>query len=288
MNRISVLLVTLILGIGSSDSFAQAKKSSKAKGKASTSKAGKASKPKEKMEPVTEQKTEAVTEAPPVIEPSAPIEPTAEFTKPTTAPEAAEPATPTTPAALPNEPATTVGGSHLFGLQAALGVPHPLRAGLVYMHPNQLFSAELNYGAFSIGVDAATAKMSNYELGLRWHPFAGSFYAGALIGSRTLSVEKKEIIQTQDIVMKAEIKSNYLAPNIGWMWGADNGGFFASMDLGVLLPSSVNTTFSSNADSTIQQTSDYIKLDKDVRDVGNKLGEVTLPLWTLVKLGWLF
>lgn len=271
----SSVVLTLILALGSQDAFAQAKKkSAKSKAKTSTSKSA----------PETSTST---TETTPWTDPttaeSAPsASPTTEFSNP------AASDVPATPAPVANEPASMKGGSHLFGLHAALGVPHPLRAGLVYVHPSQVFSVEANFGAYGIDVSGVKAKMNNMELGLRWHPFMGSFYVGALLGNRSMELEKTEDISGQSIAMKAEIKSSYIAPNLGWMWGADDGGFFASMDLGILSPSGVSSTFSSNADAAVQTTDDYKKLDKDVRDAGKTIGETALPLWTLVKIGWLF
>lgn len=282
MKLFSSIALTVLLALGSQQALAQTKKS-KAKSKTSSSKSVK--KAAEEAPAKTEAVTPESTETAPLVPETPAATPAAstEFSNPTT-PEA------TPPAAAPtaNEPTSMRGGSHLFGLHAALGVPHPLRVGLTYVHPSQLFSFEANYGTFSIGVDGASAKMNNMELGLRWHPFLGSFYVGALLGNRMISVEKKEVISAQDIAMKAEIKSNYLAPNLGWIWGADDGGFFASMDLGLIMPSGVSSSFSSNADGAVQATAEYQQLDKDVRDIGKKIGETSLPMWTLVKLGWLF
>lgn len=273
----SSIALTVLLALGSQDVFAQAKKkSAKAKAKTTTSKPA----------PEASATSPAVTETTPGSEATTPetsttVPATTEFSNP-----AAVETSPVAPVA--NEPSSMKGGSHLLGLHAALGLPHPLRAGLVYVHHSHIFSVEANYGAFSVDASGVTAKMNNMELGLRWHPFMGSFYVGALVGNRKLDLEKKEVISGQDIAMKAEVKSNYIAPNVGWMWGADDGGFFASMDLGLLSPSGVTTTFSSNADAAVQTTPEYVQLDKDVRDAGNKLGEISLPMWTLVKLGWLF
>lgn len=277
---ISAFALTALLALSAESSFAQGKKTTKAKSKVTTSKTVKT---KGKVSPETENKVETeTTTTETAIEPSAPVPATTEFSTPS------EAVPPTTPAPAANADTSMSGGSHLFGLEAAVGLPHPLRLGLVYVHPSQMFSAEANYGSFSLDTEGVKAKMTNMEIGLRWHPFSGAFHVGALVGNRTISLDKTEIISGQSIVMNAEIKSAYVAPNIGWMWGANDGGFIAGMDFGVVSPSGVTSTFSSNADAPTQATPDYQKLDADVRDAGKKLGETTLPMWTLFKIGYLF
>lgn len=178
--------------------------------------------------------------------------------------------------------------SHLFGLHAALGAPHPVSVGLNYVHPAKYFSAELNFGAFSVKSDDVEVKLGNTEVGLRYHPWAGSFYLGALLGTQSLSGEKTEIVNTTEkVTAKVDVKSTYVSPHIGWLWGND-GGFFFSMDVGYQAPMSSSVDFSSNASALAQATPDYQKLDKDVRDAGKTLGEMGLPLITLIKVGWLF
>lgn len=187
-----------------------------------------------------------------------------------------------------NAPETIHGQTHRFGVHAALGVPHPLRVGVMYLHPGQSLSAEFNYGQYGITVQGTEASMTNLEVGLRFHPFKGAFYGGVYLGDRTVTAQESARISGQDITAKAEIKSKYLAPHVGWLWGADDGGFYSSVDLGWMSPSAVNTTFSTNGDAAIQATPEFQDIDRQVRDQGNKLGELSLPLWTIIKVGWVF
>lgn len=241
-----------------------------------------------KPKPGAPSKETSAPETPPAQSPTAEPEQTA----PTPAPESVPlaPAEPVVekPVPTPATDETQGGSSHLFGLHAAVGLPHPVTVGLNYVHPSRLFSGELNFGSYAMTASDVDVKMTNAEVGLRWHPFAGSFYLGALIGSRSLTAEKTETIQGIPVSAKAEVKSNYVAPHIGWMWGLDGGGFFVSMDVGALSPNGATTTFTSDAPGAVQGTQEYIDLDKEVRDQGDKLGTMTLPLWTLLKLGWMF
>lgn len=177
---------------------------------------------------------------------------------------------------------------HLFGVHAALGVPHPLNFGLNYVMPSHLLSFAVAAGSFNATSSDVELGIGNSEIALRWHPFYGSFYVGALYGQQNIKAKKTEVIQAQSVTAEVEVKSNYLTPHVGWMWGAENGGFFASMDIGYQMPSNVTTTFTSNADPAVQATQDYADLSKDVRDGGDKIGNTALPYWSMVKVGWLF
>lgn len=227
----------------------------------------------------------AVTETAPKMESAPATEPISNSEMPP-APTEAPPAPPVAQETPPPTPVPSA--RHYFGLHGALGLPHPLTYGLNYVHPSQIFSAELSMGAYSMTVDGVAVKMDNTEVGLRWHPFTGSFYVGALLGQRKIVGEKTEVISGQSITATIDVKSSYAAPHVGWMWGMDDGGFFVSMDLGVVSPSGATSTVASNADAIIQATQEYQDLKKDVEDQGKKIGETTLPLWTLLKIGYLF
>lgn len=270
MKLVSVLLMTVIVS-GLSPALAKTKK------------------PAAKKTPVTAEtkpETPPAPAEPEIIPPetqSAPIPPPAPVVKPDPAPIAAPATEPVV-----ETPQSTSSGSHLFGLHAAVGLPHPLSAGLNYVHSSKIFSVEANVGSYKMTVDDVDAKLSNMEVGVRWHPFMGSFFLGALFGNHTIDAEKTEVINGQSITAKAQVKSSYLSPHFGWMWGMASSGFFMSMDFGVMNPSGATATFESNADAAIQATSDYQKLETDVVDQGEKLGKQSLPMWTMLKLGWLF
>lgn len=237
-----------------------------------------------------QKKPEAAKQPAPVLNPPAPKDaaavptPPAEPAVPAPPPEVVSPGAPTPGQEMPAAPVNP----HLFGLHAAVGLPHPLSVGFNYVHPSKIFSVEANAGSFGLTQDGVDAKMSNMELGLRWHPFMGAFYLGANLGQRTISAQKTEDVSGTSVTGKAEVKSSYLAPHVGWMWGMGGSGFFVSMDIGVVSPSGVTTSFTSDVPAILQNDPDYIKLEKEVNDEGDKLGNTTLPMLTLLKIGYLF
>jgi hypothetical protein len=183
-------------------------------------------------------------------------------------------------------------GSHLFGVHASVGLPHPVNFGLNYMHSSRIFSSEISTGSYSLKVSGVDVKLENLELALRWHPFAGAFFVGGLLGNQKITAVKTELVTdgivSANVTGTAEVKSNYLTPHLGWFWGMDDGGFFVSFDIGLQTPSGVSTTFSSDVPAALQSHADYVQLEADVKDEGNKVGNMSLPYMTLLKLGWMF
>lgn len=177
---------------------------------------------------------------------------------------------------------------HYFGLHASIGFPHPINYGLNYVHSSGFFSAEISTGNFSITMSDVKLKIDNTEIGARWHPFAGSFYLGALVGSQKITGSKTERVSGFDAEATVDIKSSYITPHLGWMWGVADGGFFMSMDFGFQTNSGVTSDLTSNAPPAVQAQQDYIDLAKDVKDNGEKIGKQSLPAITLLKIGWLF
>lgn len=185
---------------------------------------------------------------------------------------------------------THTNNEHLFGIHAALAVPHPLSFGANYVHSSHLFSAEFSMGSFGGTFSDTKVKLQNTEVALRWHPWAGSFYLGAIYGNQKITAEKTEYIAAaaQNVNAKVDVKSNYLTPHFGWAWGAQSTGFFSSIEFGYQSPAGVKTDFSTDAAGAAQATQDYKDLEKDVREQGDNIGNMGLPHMVLVKIGWLF
>lgn len=201
-------------------------------------------------------------------------------------------AAPSQPEAADSTSSASSGGNHMFGPSFILGVPHPIQLGVDYVHPSSMFSAGLSLGAYNMKVTDADAKLTNSEIALRYHPFAGSFFVGASLGNHKVTVEKTDEIDVggtpEEVTGKIELKANYIKPHIGWMKGASDGGFYYSFEIGLVSPSGVKTDFTSDADAIVQADPDYEEFEKDLEDDGNKIGKQSLPYLALIKVGWLF
>lgn len=180
----------------------------------------------------------------------------------------------------------------LFGLHAAVGLPHPLNFGLNYVHSSHLFSVELSTGGFGATVSDVKARIENTEIGLRYHPFAGAFFVGALLGTQKISGEKTGsytyLATTYTGTAKAEVKSNYVTPHVGWTWGGTSTGFFANFEIGAQFPSNVTTDVSSDLPAGVQTLPDYQTNAQDVKDQAEKIGKSVFPYIALIKIGYLF
>lgn len=174
-----------------------------------------------------------------------------------------------------------------FGAHAQLGLPRLIGGGVNLVTANERFSFELAGGSMSQTIDDTKISFSSFDVGARYHVFDGAFFVGASLGQQGLAGEKTETISGQSINAKVDIKTMYLTPQLGWMSGKADGGFFFETVLGLQNPMSSSVDFDTNADATIKLTPEYAKLDADVRDAGKKLGEMALPV-VAIKIGYLF
>lgn len=173
------------------------------------------------------------------------------------------------------------------GLHAALGLPHPMTFGMDYLTAGKMFSFSVIGGGFSREIEEVTVGIRNLEFQFRYHPFSGSFYAGAGLGSHQITAKKKETITAIEVEAEVTVKASYVTPQIGWLWVWDSG-LQMGFHFGYLSPRSVTTDLKTNADSTIQATTEYKKLEKDVKEQGNDIGDTALPVVSLLHIGWMF
>lgn len=182
-------------------------------------------------------------------------------------------------------------GGSMYGANFGMGIPYLSQVGLNYIHPSKYFSSELSYNRFNMSVEdgsTLTVDLTKIEFALRWHPFAGSFYVGVGVGNQTLVVKATEFILANTVESKAEVKSNLITPQFGWLWGMSDGGLFGGIDFSLHSPSSPKTTFTTNADSTEQATQAYQDLERDVNEEGDKFGETSYISFTFLRIGYLF
>jgi hypothetical protein len=120
------------------------------------------------------------------------------------------------------------------------------------------------------------AGYNDIQLAARVFPWRARFYVGAALGQRNFFAKASDPVLRQEV--KVEVKSTYLAPEIGWRFVWTNG-FFMGIDLGyqiVLSPSTTLTVPPGTVDATTK---------KDVEDAGNQIGKVGLPIVSLLQLG---
>lgn len=215
--------------------------------------------------------------------------------KPAVSPEALKGEPTPTPAQPPLEPASTPAASEsqrqwpYFGFHAALGVPHPVTYGVDALHPSGYFSGGISVGSASMKADQVEISLDNSDLAFRWHPFAGSFYLGVMLGRQTLKAKKTELVSGQSVSAEVKIESNTMTPHLGWMWGLADGGFFVGIDFGMQNPSGVTTTLTTVPDgSFFGGNSDYQALVEDVQKKGNDIGNTALPYASILRIGYLF
>lgn len=165
-----------------------------------------------------------------------------------------------------------------FGINVGLGVPFVTQAGVNYTFSDQ-WSMSFGYNLLSIDVGTAKAELSMPELLVHWHPFSGSFFAAAGLGSETMSTSATDATTGQ----KAEIKVVATATvlKLGWMWGASDGGFWYGIDMSMISPSSPKTTITSALPTTNEA---YI----DAEDAADKFGSTAFTNLTFFRLGYLF
>ncbi|MBX3016738.1 MAG: hypothetical protein KF767_02525 [Bdellovibrionaceae bacterium] len=192
-----------------------------------------------------------------------------------------------TPPAPPMDADTAKSGKNHIGANVQLGIPRLAGLGLNFVTLNERLSFELAGGSASMSSDNVKVNFSSFDLAARYHVFGGAFFLGAALGQQTLSGEGTDTVQAQNVTVKIDIKTMYLTPQLGWMAGKADGGFFFETVLGFQNPMSTTVDFSSNAPGAVQNDPEYVDLDRKVRDDGKKIGEIGMPLFA-IKIGYLF
>lgn len=174
----------------------------------------------------------------------------------------------------------------LYGLSAELGFPHPINLAAQYFHSSRKFSLELAVGSTPLTIDGADTRVENQEMTFRWHPEARAFYFGLAFGNQKLEVKDSDTVSGQLVTVQVDIKSQYVKPVIGWLWGAQNGGFFYGFELGWQFPSNSKTKITTSQDFT--GNPDYDQLIDDINEVADLIGKSSVPNIGLIKVGWFF
>jgi len=176
---------------------------------------------------------------------------------------------------------------HQWGPSLQIGFPHPLNAGLHFVHASKMWSAEISAGSFEVqNIEDTDINFENQELNLRWHPFATSFFVGYGYGRQNVKVKGEDFVAGQTVRATVDFESDYHLPQVGWMTGMEDGGFFWSFELGWQMPTNAKTRIRTNVD--LSGNPAYDEFIQDVRDTTEKAGEDAVPNIALIKFGWLF
>ena len=139
--------------------------------------------------------------------------------------------------------------------------------------------ASFEYGVFpsSQTVDTYNLKVKTWSAGLRWYPWAGAFFVGAVLGNYDLTATQTVGLNQ---VSTLHVSSMYLGPQIGWKW---------AWDFGLFLGLNFGYGFSLDYQSTLTQpplvSSSDLKTAQENADLYLKTG---VPILTLLELGFLF
>lgn len=175
---------------------------------------------------------------------------------------------------------STSGFANKLGVDVGLGFPYLAQAGVTY-RVNEMFSVVAGYHLLDIDVDEASAELSMPAILVHYYPFSGSFFLGAGVGKQNLEVSATESDSNTKIT--AESDATTTIAQLGWTWGASNGGFWFGFDISYIMPS--------GADSSISPSSGAITSDPNYQDVQKALddfGDTSYPNITFARLGWLF
>lgn len=174
-----------------------------------------------------------------------------------------------------------------YGFYLSVGSPALLSYGLDFQHSSHMFSASLEYGGWNFKVGDVEAGLKHYDVTGRWHPFVSSFFVGLKAGQQMLSLSANQAISGQNVNVDLELTSPYLTPHFGWLSFYESG-FTWGFEMGYQIPSGVKADVTTDADSTIQATTEYSDFKKDVEDKAKPLGKIAIPTVAFLRFGWVF
>jgi hypothetical protein len=188
------------------------------------------------------------------------------------------------------------------GPTVQVGFPNPLTYGLEALFARTV-SLGFSGGHYTIDeIDKAELKIKGWDLHARWHPWMGSFFIGASYGRMELDGVYEDTYTARisgferkvKARVNASIKTNYIAPRLGWFAVWDSG-LCVGFDIGAQIPLGPDTKVVATApgatpaeEAQIKATSDYKDLQDQADETVKVLGKRTLPIATLFRVGWLF
>jgi hypothetical protein len=167
-----------------------------------------------------------------------------------------------------------------------LGLPTLFRFGLEGKFANILgFGAE--YGFIpNISLSGVTLGLNSFQATAKVFPFRGAFHLGLAVGSQNFAASIPTTVGGNTFILNASANTIFMTPVIGWKW-VDSNGFFYGLDLGWQFALSSSPSITSSNPALLASAvgdSEYTSLN----NLLSNIGKASLPLLTLVQLGWLF
>lgn len=184
-----------------------------------------------------------------------------------------------------------------LGPLVSLGWPHPISVSFS-AHTSENLGAEFSYGRASFGPWFFDARITNFEMKLKWFPWNGVFNLQSTFGTQKveLSLGKSIGLPASDRTVGASVaieESNpYVVLGLGWqkIW---TSGFTLGTEFGYQMNFNAHTKLKSSFSSSefetqVRETEEFQKLERRVQNVGNTLGNVNVPNFTPLRIGWHF
>ncbi len=166
-----------------------------------------------------------------------------------------------------------------FGVNVGIGLPYLGQVGANYTFSSQL-RLSVVYNILDVEIDDAKAKLVMPEIFVTYHPFSGSFFLGAGLGREKLEVTATEAFTSNQI--RAEVTATTAVAKLGWMWGADDKGFWFGVDLAYIIPMNAKSELTAPGVPTTDPN--Y----QDVVDAMDKFGDTAYFNITIARLGYIF
>ena len=166
-----------------------------------------------------------------------------------------------------------------FGVNVGIGLPYLGQVGANYTFSSQLRISAV-YNILDLTIDEAEAKLVMPEIFVTYHPFSGSFFLGAGLGREKLEVTATENGGTNQV--RAEVTATTAIAKLGWMWGAQDKGFWFGVDLAYIIPMNAKNTLTAPGVPTTDPN--Y----QDVVDAMDQFGETAYFNITIARLGYIF
>jgi hypothetical protein len=166
-----------------------------------------------------------------------------------------------------------------FGVNLGIGLPFLGQVGANYTFNDQ-FRISAVYNILDLSIDEASAKLTMPEVFVTYHPFSGSFFLGAGMGHEKLEVTATENGGTNQV--RAEVTATTAIAKLGWMWGAQEKGFWFGVDLAYIIPMNAKNELTAPGVPTTDPN--Y----QDVVEAMDDFGDTAYFNITFARLGYIF